>query len=176
MSIFTIGELLGKDSSKNFYRGLIIIALLSLGIAYFVEYIMHIPPCILCIYQRIPYFIIIILSIGGLLIKKHNEYIIFFIESTLFIAILLAAYHSGIEHHIFEPTALCSSSNISFAENLSINEIRDKLYNEDIATCSKAALKILGLSMSEWNLLLNIGLFFIGILAYRETNYAKTHF
>lgn len=176
MSIFTIVKLLNKDNSRNFYLGLILLSFFSLGSAYYVEYILHFPPCILCIYQRFPFLFLVMLSVSGLLIKKYNKYILFFIGITLVISTLLAGYHSGIERKIFEPTALCSASATSFSDELTINEIRNKIYNEDVATCSKAALKIFGLSMAEWNFFLNIGLLLLVILIYKERNYAKTQF
>jgi len=74
--------------------------------AYFVEYIMQLKPCSLCVYQRFPYLILIVISLIAVAeknYKKYNKYLIV----TLIIAIIIAAYHMGVEKGVFELSSLC---------------------------------------------------------------------
>lgn len=160
--IFTILQFFRKDNFRLLHIGILSISLLALAFAYYVEYIMELAPCPLCVYQRFPYLALIKISITALIIKKLSKYTLFFIVLNLFIAILLAGYHSGIERGIFKPSSLCSSL-IHIPEKLSVQEIKKMFYNQPITTCTKPALVIFGLSMTEWNLLLNIALF-VGVL------------
>ena len=91
---------------------------------------------------------IISLSCGG---QNYNKYYI----STILAAIVLAAYHTSIEWGIFEPSSLCKPL-VYIDADFSVSDFKKMLYSQKIGTCSKPALVIFGLSMTEWNLLLNL--------------------
>jgi disulfide bond formation protein DsbB len=148
---------------KNPYFLLLLLSSGSLAFAYFVEYIMHLSACPLCIYQRFPYLIFIFLSLIAL--SSEENYIKYYILTAI-CAILLAGYHTGVEHGIFELSSVCKPL-VSIADNISATEFAKLLYNEPIATCNKPALVILNLSMTEWNLLLNLGLL-IAFIKFRN--------
>lgn len=136
------------------YIFLLLLSIASLLCVYFVEYILHIVACPLCIYQRFPYLVLIMLSIISLSDEKDytNYYII-----TILCAIFLASYHTGIERGLFELSSFCKPL-ISITDNLSVTDFKKMLYAKPLASCNKAALIIFGLSMTEWNLILNLAL------------------
>jgi len=140
--------------AKNPYILLILLSVFCLMSAYFVEYIMQLKPCSLCVYQRFPYLILIVISLIAVAeknYKKYNKYLIV----TLIIAIVIAGYHTGVEKGIFELSSLCKPL-ISVTNDISISDFTKILYNQDIVMCNKPALVIFNLSMTEWNLLLNL--------------------
>lgn len=150
---------------KNPYILLLLLSIISLVFAYFVEYIMNLAACPLCIYQRFSYLIFIMLSLISLSsTKNYSKYYII----TAICAALLAGYHTGIERGIFELSSFCTPL-VSVTDNISINDFKKMLYNQQIGLCNKPALVIFGLSMTEWNLLLNLGLLvvFIKIRNYK---------
>jgi len=158
---------LNSTCLKNPYFLLLALSVFGLLFAYFVEYIMGLAACPLCIYQRFPYLIFIMLSIislsgGG---QSYNKY---YIIITL-VAIMLAAYHTSIELGIFEPSALCKPL-VSIDADFSVSDFKKMLYSQKIGTCSKPALVIFGLSMTVWNLLLNVVLLPI-FIKYRNYEY-----
>lgn len=155
MMLSTLINFIRKDSFKVLHLFLVSICIFALAFAYFIEYIMGVSPCPLCIYQRFPYLFIIKISFVTLLINKINKYSLFFIVVNLLSACILASYHSGIERGIFKPSSLCSTL-LHIPKHLSINDIREMFYSQPIATCSLATAKFLALSMTEWNLLLNM--------------------
>ena len=131
----------------------------SLLFAFFVEYIMNLAACPLCIYQRFPYLIFIMLSLMAFSGQKNcNKYFII----TALCACLLAGYHTGIERGVFELSGFCTPL-VSITDNLSAADFKKILYNQQIGMCNKPALVIFGLSMTEWNLLLNLCLLTIFI-------------
>ncbi len=155
---------------KNPYILLLLLSSISLAFAYFVEYVMNIAACPLCIYQRFPYLIFIILSLislssATLKTKSHIKYYII----TAFCAILLAVYHTGIEREIFQVSSFCKPL-VSVTDNISADDFTKMLYNDQIGMCNKPALMILSLSMAEWNLFLNIVLFAAFIVYYYIVN------
>ena len=151
---------------KNLYILLLLISSASLLFAYCVEYVMQLTACPLCIYQRFPYLIFIMLSIISLSdSKNYNKY---YIVTAIF-ASLLAGYHTGIERGIFELSSFCTPL-VSINDNVLVNDFKKMLYNQQLGMCNKPALVIFNLSMTEWNLLLNLALLaiFIKLKTIRE--------
>lgn len=137
---------------KNQHVIIIIISVISLLTAYLAEYIFLLTPCPLCVYQRFPYLIFIMLGIISL--SSQYSYRKYYITVTI-IAIIIAFYHTGIERGIFELSSFCKPL-VSVGDNISVADFKKMLYHKEIALCNKPALVIFGLSMTEWNLLLNI--------------------
>ncbi len=153
---------------KNPYILLILLSGFCLMSAYFVEYVMQLKPCSLCVYQRFPYLILIVISLIAVAeknYKKYNKYLIV----TLIIAIIIAGYHMGVEKGVFELSSLCKPL-ISVTNDISISDFTKILYNQDIVMCNKPALVIFNLSMTEWNLLLNLTLL---ILCIKFSNFQE---
>ncbi|XVN43121.1 MAG: disulfide bond formation protein B [Candidatus Rickettsia vulgarisii] len=157
MSISTIINYFRNDSFKNLHISLVFIGIFALSLAYFVEYILRFSPCPLCIYQRFPYLFIIKISFVALIIKQLSKYTLFFIVLNLTGACILASYHTGVERGIFAPSALCSTL-VHIPKHLSIDDIKEMFYSQPVALCNRVAVKLFGLSMTEWNLLLNLSL------------------
>lgn len=140
-------------SVKNPYIQLILISICALYSAYFVEYIMQINGCPLCIYQRFPYLLLIFIAISAIAGKNHklhNRYIIV----TIIVALILAGYHTGIERGWWELSNLCKPL-VSLKDNISVHDFKKLLYTQKVSMCNKPALTIFGLSLTEWNLGLN---------------------
>lgn len=173
MSIFTILQPNSQHNYKGFYKFLIIISFVALLGAYAVEYILRLPPCELCIYQRYCYYVLIIFSAIGLMVTNNKKFLSF-IFIILLSACAISGYHSGVERGIFTATPTCASQ-VDISDNLSVNEIKDRLYSKPVASCERAALKVIGLSMSEWNFLLNsvLLLLFLKIWNFKGKSYAK---
>lgn len=155
MSIYiNILGLLRANNYRLFFLLICTISAASISFAYFVEYIWGFPPCILCLYQRIPYFALFLISIAGLFIGYKRCFLMLIILTCLS-SVILAVYHTGVERRIFSPTETCSAGEF-ISDNLSNEELLEKLYAAPIADCSKPAFKIFGFSMTEWNLLLSV--------------------
>jgi disulfide bond formation protein DsbB len=137
---------------KNIHIIMIGASVISLLTAYLAEYIFLLAPCPLCLYQRFPYLIFIMLGLIG----SAGQYSCrtYYITVTI-IAIIIAFYHTGIERGIFELSSFCKPL-VSVSKNISVADFKELLYSKEIALCNKPALVIFGLSMTEWNLLLNI--------------------
>ena len=145
------------SKNKLYFLGLIALATISLLFAFFVQYVLGFDPCILCLYQRVPYYLLALIGIGGLVVK-NARYLIYLASLVFLGSIILAGYHAGIEREWINPSDTCNPG-FNIPNDASPDEIREMLYAAPIATCTKAAFKILWLSMTEWNLILNIVLF-----------------
>jgi disulfide bond formation protein DsbB len=117
--------------------GLIITAsLLALAGAYFSQYIGKLQPCILCVYQRLPYFLLAIVALIALRFHKIRKPLAYVIVVLLIGEIALAIYHVGIERYIFKESYICQLRNDGLA-----------------STCSQVLFRFMNLSMAEWNVI-----------------------
>ena len=143
------------------------IGIASLTLAFIVEYLMHLAPCPLCVYQRLPFLMLICVSICAIQDNSKvwfNWYIASFIA-----AIFLAGYHTGVERGIFEMSSFCKPA-ISIPDNLAVADFKKMLESISAAQCDKPALVVFTLSMTEWNLLLNIFLLTITLIVKLRVN------
>ncbi len=58
--------------NKTLWIGLILLSLSMLGVAWFYQYVLEDPPCVLCIHFRLLFFVIILFSIIGLLTRHYK--------------------------------------------------------------------------------------------------------
>ena len=100
----------------NYFLAILLINILIILSALFIEFFLKIKPCILCIYQRYAYYIIILFSIIYFLKKDLKILLILLIIFTSLVSIILSVYHVGIETGFIEETMSCktlSNNNLS---------------------------------------------------------------
>lgn len=152
-------------------RTQIISALLFINIsillsAYYIQYVLRIPPCPMCQYQRIPYYLtVVILGVFFFKIVNFKKLILVLIFlSSLSIAI--SFYHIGIEQGFFNELTSCKDD--LGASNT--QELLKELSNKGIVSCKEVNFRIFGFSLATLNFLANIALvlFYSLILKYEK--------
>ena len=127
---------------------ILIFSILSILFAFYVEYILGHKPCNLCLFQRLPYILIIFLIVL-LLIFRNFERLIFLFLSIIFLSgALLALYHFGIEQGIFSESFVCKGDYTD--GNLNKEEILKQLKIRQIS-CKDVTFTILGVSLATIN-------------------------
>ena len=147
-----------------------ILAIISLTIisALIIQYWLGHEPCKLCLYERIPYFLSMLLIIKILFIKKYEK-ITFLILSLVFIgSAALAFYHFGIEQGFFSESLACTTGDLS--KTLSKEELLQQLKQNNIS-CKDVSFRILGLSLAAINTIFSLVLSVIFIRLFM--NYEK---
>ena len=95
---------------KNFYIIIFLLSIFSLSSAIYIEYALSINPCMLCLYQRIPYIVAIFLCLFGYLNLKKTLWI-YLLTFNFLLSLILSGYHVGIENNIFpESIEVCMNS------------------------------------------------------------------
>ena len=139
-------------SNKTILNILIILNLSILSIAYFIEYILKIPPCSMCTYQRIPYYLVIfVILLSFFEIINFKKLIVILILLTL-INLGLSFYHMGIEQGFFKELSTCTN-------NLKANDMQnllEELKKQKIVSCKDIPFTILGFSLATINFGVNI--------------------
>lgn len=151
-----------KKILQNKILSITTLCLLTIISAYIIEIIAKVPPCKLCVYQRIPYFIIIFAGFISFIFKK--EIIFLYISLfTFFVNFCVSIFHSLVERKLISYNIGCSSSNENFED---IESLRMSLENTPIAKCDEIIFSIFGLSLANINfivltLLITINILFI---------------
>ena len=130
-----------------------IISIVALASAFFIEHILGHQPCNLCILERIPYLLamlIITLNYKFIHIEKH---LILLLILIFLAATILSLYHLGIEQGFIEESLVCDLKNGS---NLLSKEDILKQLQEKNVNCKDVTFKILGLSLTTYNILISL--------------------
>ncbi len=146
-------------SKKNLFTGIFLISFVALISAYFIEYVLGHQPCNLCVYERIPYFLAILIVLINYKYNKLEKYLILSLAIIFLIATILSLYHLGIEQGFIQESLLCDLE--KGANIVDKDEILKQLQQKSIS-CKDVTFKIFGLSLTNYNiiisLLLTIGL------------------
>ncbi len=146
-------------SKKNLFIAIFLISLIALISAYFIEYILGYRPCSLCEYERIPYFLAILVVLINYKYNKLEKHFILLLGIIFLIATILSIYHLGIEQGYIQESLLCDLE--KGANIIDKVEILKQLQQKSIS-CKDVTFKIFGLSLTSYNiiisLLLTIGL------------------
>ena len=148
-----------KDLAKNYLFLALFLSFVALISAYISQYIFGFEPCVLCYHQRKPFFIIIVIALFFLLIKKLIKYQkigAILCALTFFINAGIAFYHSGVEMKIFAGPDSCSSSNFDNIDN--IEQLREALFKTKAIRCDEPQFYFLNLTMANWNFIYCLGL------------------
>ena len=138
---------------------------LSLISAYIIEYGLGHKPCKLCIYQRFPYIISILLILSILLFKKNIKIHLLLLSIISLLGSVLAFYHFGIEQGFFNESIVCESQNLE--ESLSKQDILEQL-KQNTVSCKDVNFTLFGLSLASINAIVSFVLFMIFVRLYRN--------
>ena len=156
---------MSDQNIKKFYIIIFTLSLFSLIAALYVEYILGFKPCILCIYQRIPYAIAILISLTAFFIGNRSILLII-LGLTFLASILLSGYHVSIEKGIIEPLFSCTGENIKALEK---EEILKSLNNIQ-PDCKDVDFSIFGVSLATLNFIISFVLTIVIVYIFK---YAK---
>ena len=135
---------------KSFCLITLIVSILSLITAIYIEHIIEIKPCKLCIYQRFPYLLAIFISFLGYYFPNN----IFWVKLLILIFVIsfvISGYHVGIENEFFKEFSGCTNKNINLLDK---SEILNSLQNE-VISCKNVSFKILGMSLATINMIIS---------------------
>jgi disulfide bond formation protein DsbB len=137
------------------------VSLATLAGAWFFQFVVKLWPCPLCLEQRIPYYIVIPLSlvvaVAALLRAPRSVVAAGF--AVLLVAMLvsagLGAYHAGVEWRFWPGPADCSGPVTDFTAR---GSLLDQLRSIQVVRCDEAAWRFLGVSLAGYNVLISLAL------------------
>ena len=156
------------NSNKLLLNGILFFSILSLSIAYFIQYVLGHKPCNLCIIERIPYIAAIILISLVFILNRYQKIISSLILIFFIFGAVVSFYHFGIEQGFFSESLICELTNNN---PLNKEELLNQLKKAEIVSCKDVTFRFLGLSLATINAIISIAL--SGIMIKIIKSYGK---
>jgi disulfide bond formation protein DsbB len=159
---------MNSKDNKLILNGVLIFSILSLSIAYFIQYILGHKPCNLCLIELIPYIASVIFISLLFIINKFEKIILVIVLLFFIFGAIVSFYHFGIEQGFFNESLVCDMKN---NVNLSKEQLLKQLENSSIVSCKDVTFRVLGFSLATINTIISIVLSVIIIKVIK--NYDK---
>jgi disulfide bond formation protein DsbB len=136
------------------------------------QYVGHLAPCEICLAERWPYYIAIVLSVLGLAAGARPSLAWLGLIALVFLMSTgLGAYHVGVEQHwIAGPTA-CTGSDVGIAKT--VEDLKRLLQNQQPVRCDEMAWSLFGISLAGFNFLISLGLLGVAAIALERNVRAR---
>ena len=157
-----------KIKNKTFLIFILLWSVFALLFAYFVQYVLGHQPCNLCLIERIPYMITIVIIVFFLYVKKFEKILILTICIIFILLTLISLYHFGIEQGFIDESFVCELN--SDINNLTKEAVLEQLSSRFIS-CKDVTFEILGLSLATINIAISLILSIITLRLF--INYEK---
>ena len=155
-------------SINTYLKIIFFISLILILSALFIEHVLGHQPCNLCLMQRIPYGLSIILIFLNYFLKKDQKFVIMLLALIFSFSFFISFYHFGIEQGFFEESAVCGLNNTT--EIISKEEILKQLQTKTV-NCKDVTFRIFGFSLTTFNMFISLILVFLLVKIFR--NYEK---
>ena len=147
---------------------ILFLSIFALTSAFFIEYILGHRPCNLCLIERVPYILSIVLILLVLIFKNFEKNIFILLSIIFLLATLLSFYHFGIEQGFIEESTVCNIKQNT--NNLSKEDLLKELNNTRIS-CKDVDFRFFGFSLATINTFISL---IFSIIAFRIfINYEK---
>lgn len=139
-------------SPKLFFATVAAASAAMLAGAFYFQYVEGLEPCVLCIWQRVPYAVVIGLAAIGWLAAGAAPRWVGPVAALCALAFLadagIAGFHAGVEQGWWKGTESCTGTGF---DATTVEELRAAILSAPSARCDEIAWQFLGLSMTVWN-------------------------
>ena len=142
-----------KQTNNIFLIVVLVIISFTIISALIIQYWLDHEPCKLCLYERIPYFLSMLLIIKIIFIKKYERITLLILFLVFMSSTVLAFYHFGIEQGFFSESLACTTGDLS--KTLSKEELLQQLKQNSMG-CKNVSFRILGLSLAAINTIFSL--------------------
>lgn len=130
-------------------------ALATIGGAWFIEIVLGVKPCPLCLEQRIPYYAGIPVALAtAFAAKPYPKLARALLALTAIIFLIgagMGAYHTGVEEGLWKGPADCTGP---IPQAAAMGDFLKSLDTVRVIRCDEVAMRIFGLSLAAWNALI----------------------
>jgi disulfide bond formation protein DsbB len=151
----------------KYFIYIFVINLFVVSSALFIEYILEVKPCALCIYQRYPYYLILLLSALFFLKNNWKYSLMILMTLTSVVGFFLAGYHVGIEYGVIDELSSCKTE---ISKNISKDVLLKELQSKLAPSCKVVEFKLFGMSLASINMIMSL---IFAILYYKMISWIK---
>jgi disulfide bond formation protein DsbB len=130
---------------------------LLLGALWF-QYVIGLPPCEMCHWQRWPHIVAVVAGLGALATLSRPRIataLVLTAIAALIVTAGIGVFHAGVENHWWAGPQACSGT---IPKGLSPDELRKYLFSAKMVRCDEAAWRLFGISMAGWNAIVSTAL------------------
>jgi len=142
-----------KNSKNLLIKFIFLVSIIALVSAFFIEYVLGHQPCNLCVLERIPYLLAIIVLLLNYKFIQFEKFFMLLLTIIFLTGTALSLYHLGIEQGFIKESLVCDIKNGS--NLLSKEEILKQLQEKNVS-CKDVTFKIFGLSLTSYNILISL--------------------
>ena len=148
------------------------VAAATIGGALFIEHVLGVKPCDLCLTQRIPYYAGVPLALATAWLadrtgSRRLAALGLALVGLLFLAGAgLGAYHAGVEWGFWAGPSGCTGA---IAKPAGMGDFLKQLETVRVVRCDEVSFRILGLSLAAWNAIVSAGLAALAFAAGSRT-------
>tara|TARA_B100001179_G_C18294841_1_gene276939 strand:+ start:18 stop:500 length:483 start_codon:yes stop_codon:yes gene_type:complete len=154
--------------NKTILNLILLFSIFALLTAYFIQYVLGHQPCNLCLIERIPYILTIIIITLILIFKKFEKFFLLLLTLIFVAATLISFYHFGIEQGFIKESLVCDLG--AQTNNFTKEDLLKELKTKTIS-CKDVTFKIIGLSLASINIIISLILSVITLKLF--LNYEK---
>ncbi len=120
------------------------------------QYLGGLAPCPMCIWQRWPHGIAILLGTGAIALGSRRGMALLILAAvTELIGAGIGVFHAGVERGLWKGPDTCSAPGW---DDLTVDQLMEQIMAAPLVRCDEIAWEMLGLSMAGWNAVISIGL------------------
>ena len=151
---------------ETYLKILFLLSFTILLTAYAIQYVLGYQPCNLCIIERIPYVLTLIILILNYITKKDLVFYSILLMLIFTFSFLISIYHLGIEQGLIKESNICETKNIELIKK---EELLKALQKINIS-CKDVTFRIFDLSLTTYNIAVSIFMFLISTKIYLINN------
>ena len=142
-----------KVKNKTILNLILLFSIFALLTAYFIQYVLGHQPCNLCLIERVPYILTIIIITLTLIFKKFEKICLIILALIFVSAMFISIYHFGIEQGFINESLVCDLKNKS--DSFTTEDLLKELKEKTIS-CKDVTFKIFGLSLATINIIISL--------------------
>ena len=142
-------------TTRVFVGFVLVVSAAVLGTALLSEYWGGLAPCELCLVQRWPWAVAIVISLIVLLVGERAplSWVALVFAIVFAIGVVLAFYHVGVEQHWFAGPTACTASS---GGGTTLEQMKQQILGTAPVLCDHPAWTLFGVSLAGWNLLASL--------------------
>ena len=156
--------------AEYYIKIILLFSFVALISAYFIEYVLGYQPCNLCLIERIPYGLSIMIIMAIFLIRKNQKFLVMLLILTFIFSFAISFYHFGIEQGFFQESSVCGVKSLT---GIITKEDLLKQLSEKTISCKDVTFRIFGLSLTSINIIISLLITIMSIKIY--TKYEKNN-
>jgi disulfide bond formation protein DsbB len=161
-------------STRGFAGFVLMSSAVVLGAALASQYWGGLAPCELCLLQRWPWGVAIVISFVATMVGSRPAlpWVALLLAAVFAVGSALAFYHVGVEQHWFAGPTACSGA-ATAADT--VEALKAQILHQQPVRCDEPAWSLWGVSLAGWNLLASLVMTGCCLAAFLQSRGSREH-